>query len=349
MTPAFGPYSPCGAHRAVAWCAAALVLGFGSPLGAQQDPTEHLEHRFADARGLSLEYFQFGSAGTPVVVIQDHHDYFHDSTDEIGVTMQRGWVALLESLGETFTVIAHVRRGWGESEDPGWGYDVPTQAEDVLGLMDDLGIPQAVLVGRTAATQEMTWIAEHHPERVLALVYWQGPLAHLPRRDEHPEARRFDEMYNRGSCDIGQGEEVDVRLDPRVAWSAHFPRDPGRRIDLPALWLRDPVFDRGDNMFVRRINRLEAWDPEFFGDDAFCDAQAKEYFEALRGDTERIALLREEFANRVDGERLEAAMRSAFEDRLTIVWERAFTEDLTSFSPLARTLTEYISGLSTAR
>ena len=156
-------------------------------------------------------------------------------------------------------------------------------------------------------------------------------------------------MYNRGSCDIGRGEEVDARLDPREAWSPHFPREPDRRVELPALWIRDPVFDRGDNLFVRRLTRLEEWDPEFFGDDAFCDEQSEAYFKALREDPERIALLRREFTNRDDRGRLEAAMTTAFGDRLTVRWGRAFTDDLTSFSPLAQMLTEYISGLSLGR
>ena len=102
------------------------------------------------------------------------------------------------------------------------------------------------------------------------------------------------------------------------------------------------------NMFERRLDRLEAWDPEFFGEGTWCDEEAEAYFTELRDDPGRIAVLREAFAARVDRERDEAAMRSAFEDRLTIHWERAFEED-GSFSPLVRILTEYVSGLQNAR
>jgi hypothetical protein len=143
--------------RLVLPAAWALVLLAG-PLRAQDDPMASLEHRFADIGGLQIEYFQFGDTGTPIILIQDHHDYFHevygpDEFDELRV-----WIGFLEELGRNHRVVAPVRRGWGESDDPGYGYDVATMPEDILGVMDRLGIAEAVLLGRTLATQEMTWI-----------------------------------------------------------------------------------------------------------------------------------------------------------------------------------------------
>jgi pimeloyl-ACP methyl ester carboxylesterase len=77
------------------------------------------------------------------------------------------------------------RRGYGQSDDVGWGYDVATQAEDILGFMDALRIERAVLVGRHPTTQDMTWIAEHHPERLAGLVslhhaLWPAPGSQTP-------------------------------------------------------------------------------------------------------------------------------------------------------------------------
>jgi hypothetical protein len=120
MTSAFVRSSHRGVQGSLLFVALPVAMVFGVLLGRRRTPRGTLSTGFADAHGVRLEYFEFGNSGTPVIVIQDHHDYFHDSTGDIGLTMQRGWVAFLESLGETYRVIATVRRGWGESE-PLWG------------------------------------------------------------------------------------------------------------------------------------------------------------------------------------------------------------------------------------
>ena len=120
-TRVFARRSRNGGRTTAACLAAVAVLGAGSPVSARQEPTAHLEHRFADARGVAIEYFRFGSSGTPIVVIQDHHDYFHDdsgrSAPRCSAPGSRSWRA----SGRGHSVIAPVRRGWGESDDPGWG------------------------------------------------------------------------------------------------------------------------------------------------------------------------------------------------------------------------------------
>jgi hypothetical protein len=110
----------------------ALVLLAG-PLRAQDDPMASLEHRFADIGGLQIEYFQFGDTGTPIILIQDHHDYFHEvyGPDEFDELQE--WIDFLNELGRNHRVVAPVRRGWGESDDPGYGYDVATRPKTSSG------------------------------------------------------------------------------------------------------------------------------------------------------------------------------------------------------------------------
>jgi pimeloyl-ACP methyl ester carboxylesterase len=322
--------------------ACALVL-LAAPLCAQDDPMAGLEHRFADVGALQIEYFQFGDTGTPIILIQDHHDYFHgyfgrEEWDEL-----QEWIDFLNEMGRHHRVVAPVRRGWGESDDPGYGYDVATQAEDILGLMDRLGIAEAVLLGRTLATQEMTWIAEHHPERVAGLAYWGTPMGHLPDLDPTPEVTRFAEMYNRVACDIGAGvgEAIDARLGPRRGWRPHFTRDAGRRIEIPALLVLHPVFDRV-SMESRRLDRIEAWAPDDFGDpDGWCDEEARTYFTELSGNHERIASLRPAF-DQMDGlSRTQDAMRGAFGSHLVVVWEEEQPENPV-FGPLTGALEAFV-------
>lgn len=324
---------------------AALVLAV--PLSAQDDPMAGLDHRFMEIGSLQIEYFEFGQAGTPLIMIQDHHDYFHDYAETYQDAHLYELIDFLEELGQRHRVITPVRRGWGESDAPGYGYDVASQAEDVLGLMNRLGIGEAVLLGRTAATQEMTWIAEHHPERVAALAYWGTPIGHLPEGVVDPEVDRFAEMYNRRACDIGGGAaaEIEARLEPRRGWTAHFATDATRRIEIPALLLVHPVFDR-TSMASRRLTRIEAWAPDDFGDpEAWCDEEAKAYFAALSQDSARIGALRSAFSG-MDGDltRTHDLMRRAFGQNLSIVWEDRHPENPV-FGPLLEALEEFLSRL----
>ena len=316
------------------------------PLLGQDDPAATLEHRFADIDSLRIEYFEFGRTGTPIILIQDHHDYFHevygpDEWDEL-----QEWIDFLNEMGRNYRVVVPVRRGWGESDDPGYGYDVATQAEDILGLMGRLGIPEAVLLGRTLATQEMTWIAEHHPERVLGLAYWGTPIGHLPDPDPTAEVTRFAEMYNRRACDIGggEGEEIDARLEPRRGWQAHFTRDRSLRIAIPTVLILHPVFDRV-SMASRRLDRIEAWAPDDFGDpDGWCDEEARTYFTELSRDSERITSLRQAFEGLDALARTQEAMRRAFGSYLTVVWEEEQPENPV-FGALLTAVQEFVGTL----
>jgi pimeloyl-ACP methyl ester carboxylesterase len=213
-----------------------------------------------------------------------------------------------------------VRRGWGRSEDPGHGYDIETQATDILGLLDALNIERAVFAGRTMATHEMLWIAENRPERVIALAFLNTPLLPLPDVEPSPEMERFSRMYARTSTDIGRGEEIDRRLE-RGDWRPRFLSDPDARIAVPALLTQHPVVDAdGVSFTAMRLDRLENWSAE---QEAMWagDPEAQEYAEALRKDPARLERLRREAEDAAMNPRLRDALRRAFGDRLTVVWE----------------------------
>jgi pimeloyl-ACP methyl ester carboxylesterase len=246
-------------------------------------PAEPLyESKFVEANGIRLQYMDFGGSGLPLIFVQDIHNYFEDEDP----FFRDLWSGFYARFTDGHRVLATVKRGYGESDDPGWGYDVATQSEDLLGLMDALGIHGAVLVGRVPATQDLTWIAEHHPERGAGLVYLGNPG--VLQRSFHPEARLFSENYARGSCDL---EERGVALaGARGPWRPHFLDDETARIDVPALRFTHPVYDRR-SMDLRRLDRLDAIaaeEPECPG-----HAQSLEYFRALAADPERRAALRE--------------------------------------------------------
>ena len=72
---------------------------------------------------------------------------------------------------DKFHVLALTRRGHGESDYPETGYDIDTLTEDIRQFMDALKIDQAILVGHSMASVELSHFAALHPQRVLKLVY----------------------------------------------------------------------------------------------------------------------------------------------------------------------------------
>jgi pimeloyl-ACP methyl ester carboxylesterase len=63
------------------------------------------------------------------------------------------------------------RRGTGFSSRPDYGFDTPRLAQDVLQVMDALGLEKVLLVGHSIAGDELTWLGGHHPQRFNGLVY----------------------------------------------------------------------------------------------------------------------------------------------------------------------------------
>jgi pimeloyl-ACP methyl ester carboxylesterase len=140
--------------------ATALVLQVHSA-HAQDASARLYETKSADAGGVRLHYIDFGGEGVPIILVP-------------AVTREATHYA---PLGPLLTggnrVLAVTRRGDGESQDPGDGYDARTQARDFLHFMDALGIQKAVFVSNVG--DEITYLAEEHPHRIAGLVYLGGP------------------------------------------------------------------------------------------------------------------------------------------------------------------------------
>lgn len=291
-------------------------LGQGA-LSAQEPDTPIVESSSALVRGVPIEYFEFGDSGLPVVWIQDHHDMFRAST--FGRESVELWASFLRRFSDSFQVIAPVRRGWGASGDPGYGFDVATQAEDVLGLLDVMGIDKAVFVGRTFATQDVMWIVEHHPERALGAVFIGTPF--IRGTDKFvaattPALTQWETMHNRAACDVGVGREVDRRLSPRNSYRPHFFHDRDMRIDVPALAYLYPQAGQGLNS--RRLDWVMSGR---LGGDEECDPEARAYFAALRSDSVLFEELRATFAGEADViADVREALREAFGERITMFW-----------------------------
>jgi non-heme chloroperoxidase len=93
---------------------------------------------------IELHYEDYGS-GTPVVLI---HGY---------PLSGRAWDKQVPALLEDgHRVITYDRRGFGKSSQPSGGYDYDTFASDLQALMETLNLRDAVLVGHSMGTGEVT-------------------------------------------------------------------------------------------------------------------------------------------------------------------------------------------------
>jgi len=144
------------------------------------------DSQFIDVNGLSVHYKEAGQ-GEPALIL------LHGFASSL-----YSWREVLEPLAQGRRVVAFDRPAFGLTERPlEWQgqspYSPESQADLTIGLMDALGIQQAVLVGNSAGGAIAALTALRHPERVTALVLvdpaiyqggrpaWFGWLARTPQ------------------------------------------------------------------------------------------------------------------------------------------------------------------------
>ncbi len=121
------------------------------------------DSQFVDVNGQKIHYKIAGS-GEPVMIFLHG---FASSTNS--------WEGVMAPLSQRGTVVTFDRPAFGLSARPlTWKgenpYSPEAQTDLVVGLMDQLGIEQAVLVGNSAGGSVAVNTTLRYPERVLALV-----------------------------------------------------------------------------------------------------------------------------------------------------------------------------------
>ena len=119
---------------------------------------------FMDVNGLTVHYKIMGN-GEPTFILL--HGF--------GASLF-SWHAVMPKLAQYGTVIAYDRPAFGLTERPlSWAegenpYSPAAQVELVIGLMDALGVEQAILIGNSAGGRIAFETALSYPKRVRALV-----------------------------------------------------------------------------------------------------------------------------------------------------------------------------------
>jgi pimeloyl-ACP methyl ester carboxylesterase len=134
----------------------AAVLGLcASTLGAQAAPQE----AYAAVPGARIFYQDTGGSGETVV-------FLHAATGS-----SRVWEYQIPAFTKAgYRVVAFDRRGWGRTQIDPAGPQPGTAADDLLGLLDLLGIQRVHLIGSAAGGFVALDLALSYPQRLRSVV-----------------------------------------------------------------------------------------------------------------------------------------------------------------------------------
>jgi pimeloyl-ACP methyl ester carboxylesterase len=150
----------------------------------------------------------------------------------------------LRALADQFRCVAYDRRFVGRTEAPAEPY---SDVEDVIALLDALGIEQAALVGLSGGGKLALDVAFAHPERVRALVHIAAPVTGVPWAEELEElyagadtpeqetAVDFQVWAPLGVDDLIRELRQEVHADPEEAVSAKSPPVELEEVRAPTL------------------------------------------------------------------------------------------------------------------
>ena len=176
---------------------------------------------FIEANGVSLRYSVEG-AGRPIVLIH-----------EMGGTME-SWSLVAQILAAKRRVIRYDTRGAGFSEKIRGPLTIDTMTDDLIALLDGLGITEKVALAGTAVGGAIALhTAVRHPERVAAAIV-SSPATAIPEANRAAvleRVARFERDGLRFAVDAtaDNGYPAELRTDPvkfaafRARWLANDP------------------------------------------------------------------------------------------------------------------------------
>jgi len=102
---------------------------------SQPPEIDGVSHHRVRARGVEFHYAEAGSGDEVVLCLHGWPQHWYE------------WRHLMPALADRYRVIAPDLRGFGWSEAPEDGYEKENLADDVLAILDELGIERVKLVG----------------------------------------------------------------------------------------------------------------------------------------------------------------------------------------------------------
>lgn len=179
-----------------------------------------------------------------------------------GRPMGEAWSSVQGRIGAFARVCAYDRLGVGESGRPPAAQTFDDMAADLLGVLDDLGLTEpVVLVGQSLGGMVATTAASRAPDRVAGVLLLDAPGPGYPAAvlDRLPaDGRRGAEERARWS-DLWSPSGNPEHLDGRRAFAAAASLD--LRDDVPLVALTHSIAEHPDTTSARQQADLEsAWE-----------------------------------------------------------------------------------------
>lgn len=143
--------------------AVCAVLAQVTPAPSQpaewKDPSSHAVKFVPVDTDVKLEVLDWGGSGPPLVLLAGLGDTAHVFDDFAPMLIAR------------HRVVGVTRRGHGRSSAPLTGYDFARLADDVVRVIDAVGIDKPVVIGHSFAGEEMHVLGARHAAKIARLVY----------------------------------------------------------------------------------------------------------------------------------------------------------------------------------
>jgi pimeloyl-ACP methyl ester carboxylesterase len=150
---------------------------------------------FIDVRGQRLHYEDTGGAGRPIVF---SHGLLMDASM---------WNAQVQALRSSYRCITWDERGHGQTGEASEDFTYEDSADDLLGLLDALGIARATLVGMSQGGYVTQRAAVRRPGSAQALVF----ISTQATEEEPAKVAVYDtliEAWERGGLTDGLAETI---------------------------------------------------------------------------------------------------------------------------------------------
>lgn len=129
-------------------------------------PVKPAESGYADVNGLKMYYEVYG-AGKPIVLI---HGSF--------MNIPMNWAHIIPLLAKDRKVVVAEMQGHGRTKDIPRAFSYEGMADDVSGLLKQLKIDSADILGYSMGGSVAFQMAIRHPEQVRRLIVLSGTYAH---------------------------------------------------------------------------------------------------------------------------------------------------------------------------
>jgi non-heme chloroperoxidase len=155
-----------------------FVMAMASSSSAAQnewrDPSPHKVTLVTVEDDVRLEVLDWGGSGPALLLLAGGGDTAH-AYDDVAPT-----------LSTRYRVVGLTRRGHPGSSAPATGYGVARLAEDIVRVMDAVGLKTPVVVGHSFAGEEMHVLGARYPTRIAGLVYVDAAFNRGDDTDNEP-------------------------------------------------------------------------------------------------------------------------------------------------------------------